>query len=371
MEFRHNITYRKKDKGWQYIISYKTEQIGKWKQKSKQGFPSKSEAKKAADKGLEDLKINLVEEELLSKDLKDITFGEFKYIFLEHIKLYKAVRTVISYETAFNAFEDLNNIKLSKITNKDIQKCIDNLTKNQLRSGTIKTYLKNLKVLFKNALEQYKIISELPTQNLVIKSDKEKKKKKALTLNEFYELIYMFETSSFNSYTGIVFIAGTCGLRIGEILGLTWNDIDLDNGFMKINKQWKVVQNTPLKYGFDELKTKNSYRILPIPPTTLNFIKNLKELNAPKSLNDRLFNFKSTDSTIICINDKIKKFGFDITLHELRHTYATTLISNNVDFKTAANLLGHDVKQTMDTYSHVTDEMLKKATDLVNNIFEK
>lgn len=368
MDLQHNITYRKKDKGWQYIISYKTEKIGKWNQKSKQGFSSKAEAKKASDLGLEELKLKLLQEGLMNNDYKNITFKEFTNLFIEHIKLYKAVRTVISYETSFNAFSYLDDIKLSKITNKDVQLCIDMLTKNGLRKGTIKTYFKNLKVLFKSAVDQ-NILSKTPIKEVVIKEEKEKKNKKALTLNEFYNLIDLLENSPYNSYTGIVLVAGTCGLRIGEILGLTWEDVDLENGVMSVNKQWKAIQDNPLKYGLDELKTKNSYRTLPIPPKTQDFLITLKESNSPKFSNDRLFNFKSTDSTIICINDKIKKFGFDITLHELRHTYATTLISNNVDFKTAANLLGHDVKQTMDTYSHVTDEMLKKATDLVNNIF--
>lgn len=45
------------------------------------------------------------------------------------------------------------------------------------------------------------------------------------------------------------------------------------------------------------------------------------------------------------------------------------LISNGVDFKTAATLLGHDVEQTMKTYSHVTSDMLNRATILINNIF--
>jgi integrase len=58
-----------------------------------------------------------------------------------------------------------------------------------------------------------------------------------------------------------------------------------------------------------------------------------------------------------------------ITIHELRHTYATILISNNIDFKTTAGFLGHDVQQTIKTYSHVTDEMKKKATDTISKIF--
>ena len=58
-----------------------------------------------------------------------------------------------------------------------------------------------------------------------------------------------------------------------------------------------------------------------------------------------------------------------MSIHELRHTYATALISNGVDFKTVAKLMGHDIEQTMKTYSHVTDDMLNNATKLLSKIF--
>nr|WP_033051155.1 tyrosine-type recombinase/integrase [Clostridium botulinum] len=58
-----------------------------------------------------------------------------------------------------------------------------------------------------------------------------------------------------------------------------------------------------------------------------------------------------------------------ISLHELRHTYATLLISSGIDFKTVAKILGHDVEQTMRIYSHVNDDMMKKATNIIENIF--
>ena len=58
-----------------------------------------------------------------------------------------------------------------------------------------------------------------------------------------------------------------------------------------------------------------------------------------------------------------------ITIHELRHNYATLLIANNIDFKTTADFLGHNVQQTLKTYSHVTDEMKKKATNTISKIF--
>lgn len=64
-----------------------------------------------------------------------------------------------------------------------------------------------------------------------------------------------------------------------------------------------------------------------------------------------------------------KKSGYNITVHDLRHTYATFLISNGIDFKTAAQLLGHSVEMTMKIYSHVNNDMLDSAKRKINNIF--
>ena len=62
---QYNITYREKDGGWQYIISYKTGSIKRWMQKSKQGFKTKRDAKRAADEALEKLKDDKVINEVL------------------------------------------------------------------------------------------------------------------------------------------------------------------------------------------------------------------------------------------------------------------------------------------------------------------
>ena len=70
------------------------------------------------------------------------------------------------------------------------------------------------------------------------------------------------------------------------------------------------------------------------------------------------------------LNKRMKSLGFNVCLHELRHTYATKLIASGVDFKTAAYILGHDVKETMNTYTHVTDSMLMNAKNIINSNFE-
>ncbi|MGG7059270.1 tyrosine-type recombinase/integrase [Clostridium tertium] len=65
-----------------------------------------------------------------------------------------------------------------------------------------------------------------------------------------------------------------------------------------------------------------------------------------------------------------KKLGYNLSIHEFRHTYATTLISRGFDFKTVAKLMVHDIEQTMKTYSHVTDDMLNNATNVLAKIFK-
>ena len=368
MELQHNITYRKKDKGWQFIISYKTEKIGTWKQKSKQGFMSKLEAKKASDKALEVLKDTLLKENKLDKDFSNITFKELSSIYLERIKLYKAIETVLNYEKSYRAFKNLNDKYISRITKNDIQIIIDDYTRKGLKQSTIELYLNKVSKLFEYAIDK-KIIINNPTKGITIKADKENIKKEALTLAELYNVVDKLKNSrSTEKFTLAVLIAGTCGLRIQEVLGLTWSDIDFKNGLMKIERQWKKLSKKPTKYGFGTLKSKNSYRSIPIPPKTLEALLNYKRYN-PVNYDNRVFNVKSADSFKTEINTKLKQYGYDISFHELRHTYATNLIASGLDFKTTAKLLGHDVKQTMNTYSHVTDEMLNRASDLVKNIF--
>ncbi|WP_317411735.1 tyrosine-type recombinase/integrase [Clostridium baratii] len=365
----YNITYREKNNGIQVIVSYKDD-LGKWKQKSKQGFPNTREGKKkaklAADTLLQEIKNNL--ENKINLDYCEITFKQFTNMYIEHIKLYRSLKTVIVYQSTIKAFKDLDNLKLKDINTFNIQKCIDKLTKKGLRETTIKDYITKLSTIFNTAINNYNIIAKSPVKNLNIKESKKKFEKKALTDKEFDELVRTFENSKYVNYVPVIIIAGTCGLRIGEIMGLTWEDVDFKSAVLTVNKQWKVVSLTPKRYGFDELKSKNSYRSVPIPPKTIAYLENLKQTQPANPLN-RIIKSQSNDAVISFLNKKFKALGFNISIHELRHTYATKLIANGIDFKTAANLLGHTVEQTMKTYSHVTNDMLNRASNIINNIF--
>lgn len=103
-----------------------------------------------------------------------------------------------------------------------------------------------------------------------------------------------------------------------------------------------------------------------ISPKTLSLLNtSTKVINT----NNKVLNFKNTDSASICLNRLFRIRGYNITVHELRHTYVTMLISDGVPFKTGAQFLGHTIEQTMKTYSHENNDMLKKATiSSINNI---
>lgn len=353
----YNITYRTKDKGWQYIISYK---VGtKWKQKSKQGFTTKKEAKSFAEEALKELK----KTQNLNQNLKDITFGEFKDMYLEHIKLHRQDNTVRLYIMALNYFKPLYDMEMKKITLIHLQTCIDNMIKANLSYGTIKTYKNRITAIFNSAADRYNIISKSPAHKLEIKTTKEPSKKRALTEGELKDLIKKTDNMK---YKVVFSLAGMCGLRIGEILGLTWNKIDFKNNTITIDIQWKNLDENTV--GFGELKSANSYRTVPLPPFVKSLLIEWKNYN-PIDISNRVIVYKCISGLTALFRNYTKKIGYDLAIHEFRHTYATTLISHGVDFKTVAKLMGHDIEQTMKTYSHVTDDMLNNATNLLLKIF--
>lgn len=354
----YNITWRKKDKGWQCIISYK-DSTGKWKQKSKQGFKTQKEGKFYIDKTVKELESTV--KNCINIDDGKKTFKEVTDMFLDHINLYKEYYTVKSYRNCFSKFKLLNDKKIKDIQKYDIQNIMDSFIREGLKCISIETYLRRINVFFKYVRDDLNLIIELPTANIKIPKDKENINKKALNKKDLKTLLKNLKN---NKFYIVAFIAANTGMRVGEILGLTWNDLDEINLSLNVNKQWKVLKDK--KSNFGTLKSKNSYRDIPISANTLKELKNYKK-NNPTDINNRIapFNRASIDKYL---NPKLRELA-GISIHELRHTYATTLISNGIDFKTTAQILGHTVGMTMRTYSHVNNDMMKKASDTISKIF--
>lgn len=359
----YNITYREKDKGIQCIISYKDSK-GKWKTKSRQGFKTQRESKSWQSKMVEELEKQLKLSHKLNEGYKEVTFNEFKDVHLKELALHKEPNSVGVSMKAFNKFGDLGDKAISDIKFLDIRSIVNDMLKEGLANSTINNYVSNLRILLDVAVEDYKIIAENPLDGNEIKLPKIKEQKKVKVLNR-EELGRLINTIEPKKDKMIAIIASNCGLRAGEIIGLTWADIDFENMNIEVNKQWKELRNG--KQGFGTLKTSNSYRKVPFSPYVSKELKEYKENNVREFGLDRLFIEKTTNNVCARFNKKIKRLGFDISLHNLRHTYATNLIAIGIDFKTISEFMGDTVEVVIKTYAHFNEDMYESGRDKINN----
>ncbi|HZK58075.1 MAG TPA: tyrosine-type recombinase/integrase [Clostridia bacterium] len=358
----YNITYRQKDGGWQYIISFKED--GKWRQRSKQGFRTKALAKRAADERLEKLKEDFKIE--LTEGYDEITFKQFIKMFLSSMELHRSYNTVENYETAFNRFDSLDDMVMEKIRFAHIQDCIDDMVRAGLSPKTIKQYVAILKILFNAASDvagRYRIIRDNPANGrFMLPAIEENNKIRALNRNE---LDYILDNIKPEKDYMICLLASYCGLRIGEIIGLYQSDIDFEKCELSVNRQWKKTRKN--KYGIGKVKSKK--RVVPIPRSIIPTLKNYLDNNKVKSIDRRIFPEKNTASVCNRIRYKTKKLGFDSSIHCFRHTYAVALALNGVDYKTIAEYMGNTVEVVINNYSHFIKDMEKAGAQKINQIF--
>lgn len=355
-----NVIIRPKNNGLQVIVSYKYNNEKKWKQKSKQGFENTRDGKKKAKTWANETVNALSEFETSNKDYIGISFGDYSKEYIEHIKLTYANNTIIVYSYAIKHFESLKNIELKELTNLDIQKCCDEMVRKGMSTNSINTYVDKINAILNDAVKN-DIIPKNPCKisTKSIKSDKQ-----ALTSYELDSLLSTMKNKNYTYYIACL-LAGKCGLRRGEILGLTWDNIH--NDFIKVEKQWK--QKEDKTWGFGDLKTSNSYREVPISQKIYDELKKYKDSLSTINIDNRVFNYITYTALSKNMIKNFKKMGYDITLHELRHTYTTLLIMNDMDLKTVADFIGDDIKEVFKTYSHVTSEMRKKGANIIKNIF--
>ena len=195
------------------------------------------------------------------------------------------------------------------------------------------------------------------------------------------------QTHNYSQYALIL----ETGIRTGELIGLTWDDIDWDNRTLTVNKT--------LEYRYQRghwcagsPKTKSSYRTIPLTKRAYSILSDLYEMRdsrkeAETLLQELTYIDRKTGKTkkflmknLVFINyrtgEPIKNSSYDshlykicdkagidrFSMHTLRHTYATRAIERNVQPKVLQQLLGHgSIKTTMDRYVHVTNSSMAHA----------
>lgn len=149
-----------------------------------------------------------------------------------------------------------------------------------------------------------------------------------------------------------------CGLRRSEQWALTWNDIDLVNKTISINKTRQKVQG---KMVVLPCKTMSSIRTISMPESLTKLLKEWKIKNGNKMY---IFQDLDYDNCTAWFRKWSKANGLPrIKWHDLRHTHATLLLFQGVNIKVISERLGHsNIGTTMNTYTHVTKELDQSAS---------
>lgn len=170
------------------------------------------------------------------------------------------------------------------------------------------------------------------------------------------------------NYIGIVICLYT-GIRLGELLALTWNDIDLNSGIMNISKTaYRIKENGTPRIVVDKPKTRNSNRIIPLPKQLIEILKKIKKqsnsLYVLSTRNGGMVGTREYQKTYQRILAKL-----DIpykNFHSLRHTFATRAVEMGMDVKTLSEILGH--KNPMITLQRYTHSLISYKTEMMNKM---
>lgn len=175
------------------------------------------------------------------------------------------------------------------------------------------------------------------------------------------------------------------GMREGEVLGLTWDCVNLDKGTITINKQLQKVRGTGGEYQL--VPTKNSKgRNITLAPFVLSILKRVKAQQSMWKLhcgkyweNDTGLVFTDEWGNHLCAQTVYLHFkqiaasiGLpDARFHDLRHSYAVAAIRAGDDIKTVQENLGHATAAfTLDVYGHVTEQMKQASADRLENFIK-
>jgi integrase len=221
-----------------------------------------------------------------------------------------------------------------------------------------------------------KLLKENPASE-VEKPQEEDKEMEVLSEDEINRLIQ--ETKEDWPYGTLYFLAVKTGMRMGELMGLKWDDIDFDDGFLKVKRQLGREGGYNFKY---KPPKHDSTRRIRLSPETVTVLKELRQ----EQLHRRLRSQEWEEEELVfttpkgehlkpsTMRQKLKR-GLEnsectlVPFHNLRHTCATLLLNDGMNPKAVSERLGHKkVSTTLDVYSHVIPDMQERATEALSGV---
>ena len=301
----------------------------------------------------------------------------FKDLILSYDEFQKSRLKITSYSDYKKFLKYLESLYKVKVL--DFNLVHFNQWKNSINKLELSTTYKNNIYKFLRALLHYANkyldlnVSAITNKLTGFKNPNEiKKEMNFYTYEEFKKFIDQEKDLKYKCFFETLYY---CGLRKGEANALTWNDIDMANNTIRINKNLthKIKGE---KYVILPPKTKSSIRILPLPKSLENDIKLLyKEYSKYDNFNKDWFIFGGifplADTTIQIHSDKNCNSANvkHIRIHDFRHSCASLLINNGASITLVAKYLGHsNISTTLNTYTHMFKNEFDEIINTINNL---
>ena len=275
----------------------------------------------------------------------------------------------------------IGNIKLTKLTGRDLQKLYQDLRENgRLREeqkekspGLSASTVRGIHLMLHNSLDRAvkeRLIQRNPTEDCIAPK-LEKKEMKILPAEDMKA--YLDEAQRRNVLP-MFYLELVSGLRKGELVALLWSDLDIENQTISVSKQ--ATRDADGNIVITRPKTETSVRLVSIPQRAVELLQQEHRKHP-----DNSYMFPSTrtgemyypDSIVTLHKRILTSAGLSyINFHSLRHTFATAALQNGIDVKTVSSMLGHyDAGFTLRTYTHATRQKQEQAAEKMGNFMDK
>ena len=278
------------------------------------------------------------------------------------------IRTYNRYKSIceLHLIKDLGEYELDELKPNVLQDFLLKKIDNKYSTNTIKGIVSVLKQALRLAIT-LEFVDKEYCSNLKMPSSEEKEIS-VFTKKEQQVIESFCLNHKKRNYIGIVICLYT-GIRLGELLALTWEDIDFNSNLLTINKtSYSAKVDGKTKIIVDKPKTKKSNRVIPLPNQLVKLLKIIKKESNSKYVittrNSGMVGNRSYQRTFKFI---LKKVNVPYrNFHSLRHTFATNAIELGMDVKTLAEILGHtNAMITLNRYSH---SLLNYKIEMMNKL---